>query len=172
MSRRAFAVGVGVNLGDRSRQFELAIRLLDGTPGIEVLRAAEPLRTTPVVPAGEESRHPWYLNSVIVGLTTLSPRALMSRLLAVETTGGRRRRGRCDPRTLDLDLVVLEGVVIDEEGIQVPHPRLRGRAFVLEPLVEALDWLEHGPGGPRMLAAAEGIRKSMPPGVFETIPGT
>ena len=115
MSRRAFAVGVGVNLGDRSGQFELAIRLLDGTPGIEVLRAAEPLRTTPVVPSGEESRHPWYLNSVIVGLTTLAPRALMSRLLAVETTAGRRRRGRCDPRTLDLDLVVMEGIVIAKQ---------------------------------------------------------
>lgn len=169
MKSRAFAVGVGVNLGDRMGQFDLAMRLLDGTPGIEVLRVAEPVRTRPVVPAGEESRHPWYLNSVVVGVTTLPPRALMARLLAVETSVGRRRRGLCDPRTLDLDLVVLEGVVIDAEGIRVPHPRLEGRAFVLDPLLQALSWLENRLGDDRSHGVARGIRDSLPPGVFETI---
>ena len=165
MKARGFAVGVGVNLGDRTGQFELAIQLLNGTPGIDVLRAASPLRTSPVVPDGEKSRHPWYLNSVVVGSTTLSPRALMGRLLAIETVVGRRRRGGCDPRTLDLDLVVFEGAVIDDVGIRIPHPRLAGRGFVLEPLAQVLEELESA-GEPRTGDIALGIRSSLPPGIL------
>ncbi|MBC03095.1 MAG: 2-amino-4-hydroxy-6-hydroxymethyldihydropteridine diphosphokinase [Phycisphaerae bacterium] len=164
MRSRGFAVGIGVNLGDRTGQFDLAIRLLAGTPGIEVLEAATPIRTSPVVSEGEKSRHPWYLNSVVVGSTTLSPRALMGRLLAIETVVGRRRRGGCDPRTLDLDLVIMEGTVIDEVGIRIPHPRLAGRTFVLEPLAEVLDRLE-STGEDRVLDIVRGIRSSLPSAV-------
>ena len=66
MNGRGIAIGVGVNLGDRTGQFELAIRLLEATPGIEVMGVASPIRTRPVVPDGEMDRHPWYLNSVVV----------------------------------------------------------------------------------------------------------
>ena len=165
MKPRGFAVGVGVNLGDRFGQLELGIGLLEATPGIEILGAASPVRTRPVVPDGEEARHPWYLNSVLVGATTLSARALMARLLAVETVVGRRRRGGCDPRTLDLDLVALEGADIDDVGIRVPHPRLAGRGFVLEPLAEVLQELEEG-GQERTVAIIQGIRSSLPAGVL------
>ncbi len=169
MNSRAFAVGVGVNLGDRTAQFDLAMRLLERTPGVEVMGAASPVRPRPVVPEGEEDRHPWYLNSVVVGVTTLSPRVLMARLLAIETAVGRRRRGRCDPRTLDLDLVVLEGVVIDEVGIQVPHPRLRGRDFVLDPLRRVLDRLERESQGHHAASLSRGIRTSLPAGILDDV---
>ena len=171
MRRRGFAVGVGVNLGDRAGQFDLAIQLLDGTPGIDVLGTASPMRTSPVVPEGEKSRHPWYLNSVMVGSTTLSPRAVMGRLLAVETAVGRRRRGGCDPRTLDLDLVVFEGAVIDDVGIRIPHPRLAGRDFVLEPLAQVLEELESA-AEPRIADISRGIRSSLPPGILAIRSGT
>ena len=171
MRALGFAVGIGVNLGDRTGQFALAIRLLDGTPGIDVLQIASPIRTSPVVPEDEKTRHPWYLNSVVVGSTTLSPRALMGRLLAIETVVGRRRRGGCDPRTLDLDLVVYEGAVIEDRGIRIPHPRLAGRSFVLDPLNEVLGKLESA-GEDGALAIARGLRASLPPGVLMQKTGT
>ena len=165
MKSMGFAVGVGINLGDRTGQFELAVRLLEETPGVEVLGMASPIRTRPVVPEGEEVRHPWYLNTVVLGGTTRSPRALLARLLGIETALGRRRRGGCDPRTLDLDLVAFEGAVIEDTGISIPHPRLAGRDFVLNPLQEVLEDLDSSVD-PRVVAIARGIRASLPIGIL------
>lgn len=139
MSTRHFAVGLGANLGARLDQLESAIRLLDRTPGVDVLGVGRPIGTAPVVDDSERERHPPYLNSVLIGATDRGARPLMSRLLAIEAALGRRRRGACDPRTLDLDLVVFEGVRIEECGLVVPHPRLRGRRFVLDPIAAMLE---------------------------------
>ena len=137
MSASGFAIGIGSNLGDRAGQIDRGLELLAGTPGVRWCRSGPRILTEPVLPEGIAGEHPIYLNTVAIGRTTLGPRALLARLLAIETSMGRRRRGGCDPRTLDLDLLVLEGVRIVESGIEVPHPRLDGRRFVLDPL-EAL----------------------------------
>jgi 2-amino-4-hydroxy-6-hydroxymethyldihydropteridine diphosphokinase len=76
------------------------------------------------------------LNAAVVGTTTLSPRALLDALLAIEQRFGRERAYRNAPRTLDLDLILYGQEIVNEAGLVVPHARFRERAFVLEPLAE------------------------------------
>ena len=147
MKWRAFAIGVGANLGDRRPQIDRGLELFEETPGVIWCRSGPRIRTEPVLPDGVSGDHPTYLNTVAIGRTTLGPRSLLARLLAIETSMGRRRRGGCDPRTLDLDLLVLEGVRIVESGIEVPHPRLDGRRFVLDPLEALLSACREDPEG-------------------------
>lgn len=79
---------------------------------------------------------PLYLNAAATGVATLAPRALLDELLAIERDFGRERPYAGAPRTLDLDLILYGGAVVDEPGLQVPHPRFRDRFFVLGPLAE------------------------------------
>jgi 2-amino-4-hydroxy-6-hydroxymethyldihydropteridine diphosphokinase len=120
----------------------MAMRMLGSDAGIRGLRLGPAIVTDPVVPDDVAGTHPSYLNTAIIGETTRSPEILMARLLSIETICGRRRRGTVDPRTLDLDLLVHEGATIARDGLEVPHPRLSGRRFVLEPLVGLLNALE------------------------------
>ena len=89
-------------------------------------------RSTPVGVAGQ----PDYLNAVIALDTALAPRPLLEALLTIEHDAGRRRDFPMAPRTLDLDLLLHGDAVIDEAGLQVPHPRMHERAFALLPLAE------------------------------------
>ncbi len=96
--------------------------------------------TTPV---GGPPDAPLYLNEVVVGSTTLGPRVLLGALQAIELESGRDRPFPDAPRTLDLDIILYGDFVIDESNLQVPHPRFRDRAFVLDPLSEvAGDWVD------------------------------
>ena len=80
---------------------------------------------------------PRFLNGAVAVATTLPPRALLERLLAVERELGRERGGpRFGPRTIDLDLLLYGDETVEEPGLTVPHPRLAERRFVLEPLAE------------------------------------
>ena len=86
---------------------------------------------------------PQFLNAAAVGQTTLTPRELMSWLLALERQLGRERPYSGAPRTIDLDLILYGNAVIEEQELTVPHPRFRERSFVLEPLAEiAADWVD------------------------------
>jgi 2-amino-4-hydroxy-6-hydroxymethyldihydropteridine diphosphokinase len=86
---------------------------------------------------------PMFLNAAVTGMTLLPARALLERLLAIEREHGRTRPYPGAPRTLDLDLILYDDAVIDEVGLQVPHPRFRERAFVLLPLAEiAGEWVD------------------------------
>jgi 2-amino-4-hydroxy-6-hydroxymethyldihydropteridine diphosphokinase len=129
---RAF-VGLGANLGDREETLRSALTLLDGRDGVRVTAVSAFSETEPV----GYLEQPPFLNAAAVLETTLSPRELMACLLDVERELGRERTGpRFGPRTIDLDLLVYEGMEIDEPGLTVPHPRLHERSFVLEPLCE------------------------------------
>lgn len=84
-----------------------------------------------------------FLNAAVTGMTLLPARALLERLLAIERAHGRTRPYPGAPRTLDLDLILYDDAIIDEVGLQVPHPRFRERAFVLHPLAEiAGEWVD------------------------------
>ena len=88
-------------------------------------------------PVGEGLENdPPYLNAVGVGESDLPPRALLERLHAIEHAAGRTRPHPGAPRTIDLDLILAGDALVNEEGLQVPHPRFRERRFVLQPLVE------------------------------------
>jgi 2-amino-4-hydroxy-6-hydroxymethyldihydropteridine diphosphokinase len=126
-------VALGANLGDRARTLRSAVDVLAAEDGIEVV-AMSALRDTEPVGVGEQPR---FLNGAVAIDTTLGPRELLDRLLAVEERFGRARvPGEHGPRTLDLDLLLYGDEEIDEPGLTVPHPRLHERAFVLEPLAE------------------------------------
>ena len=125
------AVALGSNLGDRRAHLDHAVAAL--RPLFANL-AVSTYRDT--VPVGVLGPHPLYLNAAAVGETALAPRALLDALLAIELGRGRRRPHPNAPRTLDLDLILFGGEVLDEPGLLVPHPRFRQRRFVLEPLNE------------------------------------
>lgn len=149
---RAFAVGVGTNVGDRAGQVSLVARMLAADGGYRGLRTGRAIVTDPVVPDDRVDAHPPYLNTAIVGETTRAPAVVMARLLAIEAACGRRRRGAVDPRSLDLDLLVVETERIARPGLDLPHPRLAGRRFVLDPLLGLLATLDAEGGAPADLA--------------------
>lgn len=144
-------IGFGANLGDRERSIRRAVELLESGPGIEVV-AVSSLRETDPVGYLEQ---PKFLNGAAALRTELSPRALLERLLEIERELGRERSGpRYGPRTIDLDLLLYGSEEIDEPGLQIPHPRLAEREFVLEPLAELDSALEvPGRGSVRALLA-------------------
>jgi 2-amino-4-hydroxy-6-hydroxymethyldihydropteridine diphosphokinase len=146
-------VGLGSNLGDREAALEEAIALLRGHPDIEVVAVSTLRETEPWGPVEQPS----YLNGAAAIDTRLQPRELLGVLLDVERLLGRVRAERFGPRTIDLDLLLYGEVVVDEPGLEVPHPRLHERAFALEPLRELDPELVVPGKGPvaRLLAALE-----------------
>jgi 2-amino-4-hydroxy-6-hydroxymethyldihydropteridine diphosphokinase len=129
---RAF-VGLGANLGDRRAVLEQALERLRAEDGVDVLAVSSFRDTEPVGYVDQ----PRFLNAAAALETDLEPRDLLDRLLAVERALGRTRDGpRFGPRTIDLDLLVYGDVRVGEPGLELPHPRLHERRFVLEPLAE------------------------------------
>ena len=130
---RAF-IALGSNLGDRSATIAEALLLIDSTEGIDLVNVSSVIETEPVGPPGQGP----YLNAVCEAGTVLSARELLERLLSIEAAMGRDRSSgeRWGARTLDLDVLLFGERVISEPGLEVPHPRLADRLFVLEPLAE------------------------------------
>jgi 2-amino-4-hydroxy-6-hydroxymethyldihydropteridine diphosphokinase len=129
---RTAVIALGSNLGDRRAAVLFAADRLAAILSDSVL--SDLVETEP---EGEGlGDQPSYLNAVLVGSTTLAPRDLLDRLLAIEEAFGRARPYAGAPRTLDLDLILVGEEVVDEPGLQVPHPRFRQRFFVLGPLAE------------------------------------
>jgi len=124
-------VGVGSNLGDRWGHLALAARELRGSHGVRLLRASCVYDAAPMGPV-----QPRYLNAALELETGLPPEMLLERLMAVERLGLRRRGLRWGPRTLDLDLLLFEDVVLHRPDLTLPHPGLISRRWVLAPLAE------------------------------------
>ena len=123
-------IGIGANLGDRRRAIDSAIEALKARNGIEVLRASSVYRTASIGADG-----PDYLNVVVELRSVLAPLELLMILQAIEAAHGRERPYPNAPRTLDLDLLLYGNQELALPTLQVPHPRLHERAFVLRPLV-------------------------------------
>ena len=133
-------VGLGGNVGDVARTFDAALGALGATPGIAGVVASRRFRTR----AWGMSDQPDFVNAVAGLETTLEPFALLAVLQRLERDHGRNRANeqRWGPRTLDLDLLAVEGITLDAPELQLPHPRLAERAFVLVPWAELAPWLE------------------------------
>ena len=130
------AIALGGNLGDSQRILSEAIAVIDRTLSIDVIARSPFYRTAPVGPP-----QPDYINACITAQTSLSPVALLHRLLSIENQFGRVRQERWGARSLDLDLLFYGDRQIDIPGLTVPHPRLHERSFVLVPLADiAPDW--------------------------------
>jgi 2-amino-4-hydroxy-6-hydroxymethyldihydropteridine diphosphokinase len=125
-------VGLGSNLGERALALDHAALALGRLEGTRVV-ARSPWRET--APVGGPPQG-FFLNGALRLETALAPEALLARLLAIEQGLGRERRERWGPRTIDLDLLWVAGVVCASPTLTLPHPRLHERAFALEPLVD------------------------------------
>ena len=126
-------VGLGANLGDRAAALWAALEQLSSEPGLSVVAVSSFRETEPVGLVDQ----PRFLNAAAAVDTTLRPRDLLDRLLAIERRLGRTRAGpRYGPRTIDLDLLLYGNEIVAAEGVEVPHPRLHERLFALEPLAE------------------------------------
>jgi 2-amino-4-hydroxy-6-hydroxymethyldihydropteridine diphosphokinase len=127
---RAF-IGLGSNMGDRRALLRQAVEGL-GVAG-DVVGVSPLYETDPV--GGPEGQGP-YLNLVVELSTSDTPRRLLERCRALEAAAGRVRTVRWGPRTLDADLLLVEGWQVDEDDLTVPHPRLWERRFVVQPLAD------------------------------------
>ena len=130
MAVRSF-LALGSNLGDRLENLQAAVRALGEDAATRILRSSRVYETDPVGPP-----QPDYLNAVVEVETTLGPRGLLDRCLAVERALGRVRGERWGPRVIDVDLLSYADAEIEEPDLQVPHPRMHERGFVLVPLLE------------------------------------
>lgn len=122
-------VGLGANLGDRLGTMRKAAEAIDRMSRTAV--RSHVYATAPVGPP-----QPEFLNAAMLVEFEGTPRDLLAELLSVETELGRLRTDRWGPRTIDLDILWIEGISTDEDGLTVPHPRLGERAFALAPMLE------------------------------------
>ncbi len=133
-------VACGSNLGARREQLDRAVELLRFMPGVSLEAVSRYRETQPVGgTAGQQA----YLNGACLIETDLAPRQLLDALSAVENTLLRERTQRWGPRTIDLDLLIYDDVVMDSPELTLPHPRMTTRRFVLEPCVEIAPTLPH-----------------------------
>ena len=121
-------LGLGSNLGERERFLREAISSLTG-----VTKVSSTYETEPV--GGPGGQGP-YLNLVVEIDTALTPRQLLGVCHRLEAGAGRTRNERWGPRTLDVDILWMEGVTMDDPDLEIPHPRMRKRNFVMVPLAE------------------------------------
>ena len=134
-------IGLGANLGDRMTTLRMAIQRLETLGRIAAVSSL--YETEPV----GYLEQPSFLNAVVALDTELAPADLMSGLLGIERDLGRARSFPNAPRTLDLDLLMVDDVILDTPELTLPHPRLHERAFVLVALAEIAPGLVHPGSG-------------------------
>lgn len=132
------AIALGSNLGESRATLENALKTIDQTPGITLKTYSSWYKTAPIGPS-----QPDYLNACALLDVQLSPHELLKTLLSIEDKFGRVRQEHWGPRTLDLDVLLFGDLILDTTDLQIPHPRMTERGFVLVPLAEiAPDWIE------------------------------
>jgi 2-amino-4-hydroxy-6-hydroxymethyldihydropteridine diphosphokinase len=127
-TRRAY-LGLGSNLGDRPAYLQAAVDELAAQPSIAIVGISPVYETEPIGP-----EQPDYLNAVVAVDTDLSAHALLDVARAIETGAKRQRAELWGPRTLDIDVLVVGDERIDDDDLQIPHPRMYERGFVCVPL--------------------------------------
>ncbi|HSZ55832.1 MAG TPA: 2-amino-4-hydroxy-6-hydroxymethyldihydropteridine diphosphokinase [Tepidisphaeraceae bacterium] len=129
---RAF-IALGANLGDREANIRRALAALDAVPDIRVIQGS-PLLENPAVGGPPDS--PTFLNAVAEIETSLEPEPLLDRLLEIERQLGRVRKHKWEPRVIDLDILLYGDEIIQTPALQIPHPLMHQRPFVLQPLAQ------------------------------------
>ncbi|MBT5872829.1 MAG: 2-amino-4-hydroxy-6-hydroxymethyldihydropteridine diphosphokinase [Candidatus Latescibacteria bacterium] len=132
------AIGIGGNIGHRKRNLDRAVVELNQLPGILVVDHSPWFETVPV---GYLNQTP-FLNGALTVSSTLPPHEFLRFLNKIENNLGRTRLKKDGPRTVDLDLLLVDDLIINSPHLSLPHPRMSERAFVLVPLAEILpDWV-------------------------------
>lgn len=151
-------MGLGSNLDDPALQVERAIRALSASEGVELVARSYFYGNPPMGPPGQ----PDFVNAAVELRTSLAPHALLNTLLALEKQLGRTRDGlvRWGPRVIDLDLLLYDQAQIRDDILQVPHPGIAQRAFVLVPLRDLLPPDFTIPGMGRLAQLLNGVTVS------------
>jgi 2-amino-4-hydroxy-6-hydroxymethyldihydropteridine diphosphokinase len=131
-------LSLGSNLGKRERHLQDAIGRLEGT-GLHIVRLSSIYETEPM----DRRDQPWFLNMVVEAETALFPLQLLQRVQRIEMQLGRKRLAPKGPRIIDIDILLYGNSIIHAPRLDVPHPRLAQRRFVLEPLLELAPDLRH-----------------------------
>jgi 2-amino-4-hydroxy-6-hydroxymethyldihydropteridine diphosphokinase len=131
-------LSLGSNVGDRSQNLRTAIAALDAV-GVKVRRISKIYETEPV----DYLEQDWFLNCVVEGETALAAAELLQGLRGIEKKVGSAKPFAKGPRIIDLDILYFDDAVIDSAGLQIPHPRMNDRRFVLVPLAEIAPGLRH-----------------------------
>lgn len=124
--RRRVFLGLGSNVGDRWKLLREAVASLPDVVAVSPVYETDPI-------GGPSGQGP-YLNCVVELASSLPPRQLLGICHRLETAADRVRHERWGPRTLDIDILLVDGVTMDDADLEIPHPRMRERRFVLEPL--------------------------------------
>lgn len=162
-------IGCGSNLGRRREQLDRAVELLRFMPGVRMLAVSRYRETRPVGgPAGQAA----YLNGACLLETDLGPHDVLGMLAAVENTLHRERHDRWGERTLDLDLLLYDDLVLDDAALTVPHPRMTTRRFVLEPAVEIAAEFAHPLAGCSLRTLLDNISAPHPLIAVVGVPGS
>jgi len=131
-------IGLGSNIGDREEYIEQAIFLLEKNPNIQVTKRSSNYETE-----AEGGEQPPFINAAIEVKTTLSPHKLLEVCQEIETALGREREVEWGPRTIDLDILLYNDQIISNDQLQIPHPLMHERLFVLKPLREIAPHVIH-----------------------------
>jgi 2-amino-4-hydroxy-6-hydroxymethyldihydropteridine diphosphokinase len=131
-------LSLGSNIGDRAKNIASAIELLNAR-GLRVARESSLYETEPL----EIRDQPWFLNCAIEAQTELAPERLIAMLLEIEREMGRERLLPKGPRLIDMDILLYGSEIVREPGLEIPHPRMAERKFVLEPLAEIAGEVNH-----------------------------
>jgi len=131
-------LSLGANIGDRAQNIARAIGAL-AARGVRVTRQSSLYETEPV----DMNSQDWFLNCVVKAETALTPEELMHALLEIERSLGRKRRVLHGPRTIDIDILLFGSSVVRTTDLEIPHPRMAGRRFVLVPFAEIAPGAQH-----------------------------
>jgi 2-amino-4-hydroxy-6-hydroxymethyldihydropteridine diphosphokinase len=146
-------LSLGSNIGKREMQLDEAVDRLQAA-GVQVLRKSSVYETEP-----QDLRdQPWFLNLVLEVETRLSPIQLLGAIQEIEKAIGRNRDVSKGPRTIDIDILLYGQAIVETGDIQIPHPRLDQRRFVLEPMKELVPDLRHPRSGRTMSELLRGVQ--------------
>jgi 2-amino-4-hydroxy-6-hydroxymethyldihydropteridine diphosphokinase len=131
-------LSLGSNLGDRAANIERALKRL-GEEGVRIVRRSFFYQTEPV----EFQAQGWFLNIAVEAETELMPRQLLRTIRNIERQLGRKRIVRAGPRTVDIDILFYGANIVNAAELEIPHPRMTERRFVLVPMAEIAPELRH-----------------------------
>lgn len=135
MNEATVYLALGTNSGDRARNLRRSIDLLEAETSISVAARSRIYRTQSVEDGGASD----FYNAALRLKTTLSPRQLLAITQRIESELGRPMPPRRGPRVIDIDILLWDDLILNEADLQIPHPRMAWRAFVLRPLLDVLE---------------------------------